>query len=328
MRRKLNNLTNKSAEISERLTNIETSVSPKSDATANLDLAVEDRRKIEGTPINREAIVNYQVQDPGAATTDDQSSLPEDEVEAEPGRPVPPGEPAIPPNHTTLAGLLLYWPSIRALMKHHCEREGISYVGEYPISQEQNRGSLILFGRGEDNIMSRRQREREADRQDVDIPDGSPDSPSSPTIKEADRGYMSGLSPLDQVDYTSGVLGPHGNPDFSEGTVWQYVQSFNDNMLNMHPIVQPPILDQWVRQFLESFPLADNKQSSKTSTAWAVSSSMEPPGAKRKRSSPGPLDSIESSSAASPTTRIARPNRTIHTALVLTVLALGKICLH
>ncbi|GKU14002.1 unnamed protein product, partial [Fusarium langsethiae] len=36
----------------------------------------------------------------------------EDEMEVEPGPPVPPGEPAIPINHTTLAGLLLEWPSI------------------------------------------------------------------------------------------------------------------------------------------------------------------------------------------------------------------------
>ncbi|OAA60737.1 hypothetical protein ISF_05776 [Cordyceps fumosorosea ARSEF 2679] len=124
MQNQLNTLAEHFARMSERLTKIETSVSPKSDAAANLDLAVEDRCKIEGTPINGEAIVNYQVQDPAAATAADQGTLPEDEVEAEPGRPIPPGEPAIPPNHTTLAGLLLYWPSIRALTKHHCEREG------------------------------------------------------------------------------------------------------------------------------------------------------------------------------------------------------------
>ena len=49
----------------------------------------------------------------------------EDEREVEPGPPIPPGEPAIPINHTTRAGLLLEWPSVRELTKHHIEREGI-----------------------------------------------------------------------------------------------------------------------------------------------------------------------------------------------------------
>jgi hypothetical protein len=66
----------------------------------------------------------------------------EDEMEVEPGPPVPPGEPAIPINHTTLAGLLLEWPSVRELTKHHIEREGIRYISEYPISQES---STALF---------------------------------------------------------------------------------------------------------------------------------------------------------------------------------------
>ncbi|KAJ0128071.1 hypothetical protein HZ326_28827, partial [Fusarium oxysporum f. sp. albedinis] len=78
-------------------------------------------------------------------------TMAEDEMEIEPGPPVSPGEPAIPINHTTLAGLLLEWPSIRELTKHHVEREGIRYISEYPISQEQNRGVLIVYGRGEDS---------------------------------------------------------------------------------------------------------------------------------------------------------------------------------
>ncbi|TQW00715.1 hypothetical protein V2A60_001767 [Cordyceps javanica] len=332
MQSQLSTLTEHFAQMNERLTKIESSVTPKSDPAPSANQVVEDYCKTESTPLNGEAIVNYPAQDT-TATGPDQAILPEDEVETEPGPPPPLGEPAIPRNHTTLAGLLLDWPSIQEMTKHHVEREGITYVGEYPISQEQNRGLLILYGRGEDNRMSRRQRdrerERELDQQSVDMPDDSSDSPSPSTVTEAaDWGTMGGLSPYDHVDYRSGVLGPDGNPDFSETKVWSYVQSFKENILNMHPIVQPPILDQWVRQFLDSFPLTGNKNNSKASTAWAVNSSMEPPGSKRKRSSPGPADSIDGSSAASPTSKIGRPNRTIHTALILTILALGKVCQH
>ncbi|KAM3482439.1 hypothetical protein MY8738_003975 [Beauveria namnaoensis] len=327
MQSQLSTLVEHFARMDERISKIE-SVALKSDPTLKVNPVVENHCKTESTPLTGDEMAIYSSQDAIVAGPD-QTILPEDEVETEPGPPPPVGEPAIPLHHTTLAGLLLNWPSIREMTKHHVEREGVGYVGEYPISQEQNRGLLILYGRGEDNRMSRKQREREHDQQSVDTPDDSSDSPSPSTVTEAaDWGNLGGLSPYDHVDYRSGVLGPDGLPDFSEGTVLRYVESFKENILNMHPIVQPQILDQWVRQFLDSFPLPSNKLSTKASTAWAVSSSMEPPGSKRKRTSPAPPDNMDTSSAASPTQRMSRPSRTIHTALILAVLALGKVCLH
>ncbi|KAI8725167.1 Zn(2)-C6 fungal-type domain-containing protein [Fusarium sp. LHS14.1] len=252
--------------------------------------------------------------------------MPEDEMEVEPGPPVPPGEPAIPINHTTLAGLLLEWPSIRELTKHHLEQEGIRYISEYPISQEQNRGVLIVYGRGEDSHPSRHIREP-ADHGNLDMADDSSDMASpSPA---ADWGQLGGLSPPDQVEYKGGVLAFDGNPDFSEAKVWSYVESFKDNILNMHPIIQPKLLDYWVRHFLDTLPAA-HPRSAKPQTskpAFAVGGGSQTPetaGSKRKRS-PGP-DGSEPPTPAPP--RAGRPDRSIHSALVLTVLALGKICLY
>ncbi|KAJ6790005.1 hypothetical protein PWT90_03794 [Aphanocladium album] len=328
MQGQLTTLVEHFARMDERINKIESKIYLGADIApkANANTVAEEPYKTESTPFTSEEMTKYSSQDATAAGPD-QTTLPEDEVETEPGPPPPPGEPAIPINHTTLAGLLLNWPSIQELTKHHVEREGVGYVGEYPISQEQNRGLLIPYGRGEDNRMSRKQREREQhEQQSVDVPDDSSDSPSPSTATDAvDWGTLGGASPYDQVDYRSGVLGPDGNPDFSEAKVWSYVETFKENILNMHPIVQPPILDQWVRQFLESLPISTNKHN-KTTTAWALSSSMEATGSKRKRS-PVP-DGMENSAAASPPSRSGRPHRTIHTALVLTVLALGKVCQH
>ncbi|KAK7424360.1 hypothetical protein QQZ08_008618 [Neonectria magnoliae] len=251
----------------------------------------------------------------------------EDEMEVEPGPPVPPGEPAIPINHTTLAGLLLEWPSIRELTKHHLEREGIRFISEYPISQEQNRGVLIVYGRGEDSHPSRHIREP-TDHGTLDMADDSSDMASpSPA---ADWGQLGGLSPPDQVEYKGGVLAVDGNPDFSETKVWSYVESFKENILNMHPIIQPKLLDYWVRHFLDNLP-ASHPRSSKPQTSkptFAVGGGSQTPtettGGKRKRS-PGP----DGSEPPTPTPqRAGRPDRSIHSALVLTVLALGKICLY
>ena len=101
----------------------------------------------------------------------------EDEIEAEPGPPVPPGEPAIPINHTTLAGLLLDWPDIRELTASLIENEGIKFVGEFPISQEQNRGPLIVHGRGEDG-RRQRQTKKQDDYDYIDMADDSSDTAS------------------------------------------------------------------------------------------------------------------------------------------------------
>ncbi|GKU08132.1 unnamed protein product [Fusarium langsethiae] len=248
------------------------------------------------------------------------------EMEVEPGPPVPPGEPAIPINHTTLAGMLLEWPSVRELTKYHIERGGIRYISEYPISQEQNRGVLIVYGLGEDSSPSRHVREP-TDHGNLDMADDSSDMASpSPA---ADWGQLGGLSPPAQVEYKGGVFAFDGNPDFSESKVWSYVESFKENILNMHPIIQPKLLDYWVRRFLDNLP-ASQPRSKKpqayklTSAVGGGSQTSEAAGLKRKRS-PGPDGSEPPTPAPQ---RAGRPDRSIHSALVLTVLALGKVCLH
>ena len=252
----------------------------------------------------------------------------EDEMEAEPGPPVAPGEPAIPINHTTLAGLLLEWSSIRELTKHHLDRHGVRFISEYPISTEQSRGLLIPYGRGEDVHPSRQPREQ-PDHSSLDASEDSSDMASpSPA---ADWGHVGGMSPSDHIEYRGGALTPEGGPDFSEAKVWLYVESFKENILNMHPVIQPPMLDEWIRHFLNSIPASNSRSTPKPQTvksAFAVGGSTPPVGdnapLKRKRS-PEP-DSEEANSASS--SAKFRPSRTIHTALILTILALGKVCLH
>lgn len=253
----------------------------------------------------------------------------EDELEQEPGEPVPPGEPAIPINHTTLAGLLLKWPLIRDMVKPHLETEGIRHVTEYPISIEQNRGVLIVYGRGEDSHPSRVPRETHPDHGQLGMADDSSDTASSSPA--ADWGHLGGLSPADQaVEYKGGVLASDGNPDFSEHKVWSYVNSFQDNILNMHPIIQPRALREWVQHFLDTLPPRSTRSKlyKAPGAAFAVNSASsnmgaEIPGAKRKRS-PVP-DGFEAPSTPS-AAKSGRPERSIHNALVLTILALGKIC--
>jgi hypothetical protein len=251
----------------------------------------------------------------------------DEEDDEEPGAPVPPGEPAIPMNHTTLASLLLDWPSINELVGRHIESAGIRHISEFPISFEQKRGFLIVHGRGEDAQRSRHAPQI-TDHGTLDMPDDASDVASpSPA---ADYGQLGGPSPPDQVEYKGGVLGVDGNPDFSPQKVWAYVESFKENILNMHPIIHHQLLDSWVQQFLDQLPVAQPRslKSQTSRPTFAVGGSVTTPietvGAKRKRS-PGP-DGSEG--FATPVQKSGRPDRSIHSAIVLTVLALGKVCLH
>ncbi|RDA93725.1 hypothetical protein CP533_0214 [Ophiocordyceps camponoti-saundersi (nom. inval.)] len=246
----------------------------------------------------------------------------EDELEAEPGPPVPPGEPAIPINHTTLAGKLLEWQPIEEMTRPHLESVGVRYTLDYPISYEQNRGTLIVYGRGEDSHSMRQQRELQEHGR-LEMCEELSDVASPPL--GVDWGQVGGLSPGDDYTYKGGVLGPDGNPDFSDSTVRRYVQSFNDNIMNMHPIIQPKDLDEWVRHFLESLPrtqLKAKKGQPSKPTSNFPHAQVQMTGSKRKR----PSDELDGSDG--PAVRVGRPDRSIHSALILTVLALGKICLH
>lgn len=332
MQSSLSTLADQVSRMNERMVKIETSFAGISggDHVKN-DAMSDDDVKSTHSPFSGEGVEAHYLHNDGLrdqmlAPTDrvPLRIMAEDEIEAEPGPPVLPGEPAIPMNHTTLAGLLLSWDSIKEMTKNHVQRVGIRHISEYPISQEQNRGQLIVYGRGEASHPSHQLREA-PDHGQVDMPDDSSDM-TSPSSGAADWGHLGGLSPAEQIDYRGGVLASDGNPDFSEAKVKEYIECFKKNILNMHPIVQPKVLDEWVRHFLDSLPRVQLKsckpQASKT---FAVRQpTVESTGSKRKRS-PGP--DYESSPTTS-YTRAGKPERSIHNALILTILALGKVCRH
>lgn len=250
------------------------------------------------------------------------------------GPPVVPGQPSMPADHTTLAALLLQWPSINSMVQGLVQIEKIQPVAEFPIRQEQQRGLLRVFGRGEGLDQDIRQlpnrHEPQTDQAMNDINDESSDAPSPMATGEA-WGQVGGLGmPAPNVDavYKNGVIHVDGLPDFDRQRVQSYVQSFKDNILNMHPILIPKELDAMVTVFLQSIPLQTAKPHMKANPKFAVSSntptiSISETSGKRKRSPASDEQNLPSAYH-----RPGLPYRSIHHALVLVVLALGKICLH
>ncbi|KAI1178100.1 hypothetical protein F4777DRAFT_142652 [Nemania sp. FL0916] len=246
-----------------------------------------------------------------------------DDIEIQPGPMVPPGRPAIPPNHTTLASLLLKWPSIYTLVHQIVSDQGVRFLDEYPIQQEQQRGVLRLFGKGEGPDSENRTSDKGTP-QDLSIIDREDASDvAGPTPGPELWGQVGDLTPTPSYE-SKGVLGSDGNPDWDETKIWKYVHSFKENILNMHPIMIPKELDAMVKIFVEQLPKS-NMLGNKAGNypPGFISSSMPETGSKRKRSPAG-----DEPSPVSNFKKPGRPYRNVQSALVLVVLALGKICCH
>lgn len=281
----------------------------------------------------------------------------EEDMEVEPGPPVPPGEPAMPVGHTTLAGLLLTWPSIREMVQHLLDQERIKYPEDFPISQEVRRGLLRIYGRGEGRDLGETRHPDWAGEEAGAVADYMDDGSDITAQSPGDVwGTLGALTPPSSGDYKSSSGMADFNPDYSENTVLRYVAAFKQHMLNMHPIMLPNELDVMVKAFLRNLQSRKSTRSATTVAAVAgfVGFDEQPlpataigpvpggdmaAGQKRKRS-PGleagdaglnlaqqqqlqQLQQLQQQQA-----KMAKPSRTIHTALVLLVLALGKICLH
>jgi hypothetical protein len=252
----------------------------------------------------------------------------EEEKEVEPGPVVRPGAPSIPHNHTTLAAYLLKWPSISILVGAMLESENVKYVDEFPISQEQKRGLLRIWGRGEGIESSLRvdKADKEALR-DAGIMEMVLDDVSdtgAPSPADCWGGIGGSPGPIDGKPVVA-----LQTPDFGEAVVWKYVKSFQDNIQNMHTLVFPQHLNAMVRVFLDTVQQSISSRQSRGGGGIAkfvsTPSSQSETGFKRKRS-PAP-DGAESPSASPKSSKPAF-QRSINNALVLLVLALGKICLH
>ncbi|KAF6814530.1 hypothetical protein CMUS01_12632 [Colletotrichum musicola] len=215
--------------------------------------------------------------------------------------------------------------------------EGIKYPENFPLAREVKRGMLRLFGRGEGNgnifgtpthganpVIAA---ETYGSQDPAD--DAFSETAASPS-PAGDWGQVGSLSPPSLgggIGYSSSTLTPEGNPDYSEAKVNQYVASFMANIFTMHPIIMPGDLNLLVKRFLDSVAINGDRKAKPTNPG--IAKFAPPPtqyadaSSKRKRSPSG--DQVEEPVLSK---RPGRPHRTIESALVLVVLALGKVCLH
>ncbi|PSR78965.1 hypothetical protein BD289DRAFT_376004 [Coniella lustricola] len=264
------------------------------------------------------------IPDPEAANKWMRQMENEDDIEEPPGAPIRPQEAPFPHDHTTPQGRLLKWPSIRDLVGPLLHAEGIKYIDTYPLRWEENRGQLPLFGRGEGSTRATSDRDTCIDYAEIADDSsqvGDHQSPSAGT----DWGQIGGLSPagsgLPSDMRTANASRTDGTLEFEEAKVWKYVNLYKNHIQNMHLLIPPGDLDAMVVSFLDELGARKSKSQAKfaSQTESPIQSGIDYE-RKRKRS-PGP-NGVE----PGPLNKRHKPQRSTKHALVLLVLALGKIC--
>jgi hypothetical protein len=262
----------------------------------------------------------------------------------EAGPPVNPGPSSIPVNHTTGAARLLLVPPIYELAaganpyRHIAESKRPS-IEQYPLLIEDRRGLMRVYGRGQ-GVDRPTGYEKE---QMIDYPpsEGTPsDTSSDPSTPPGEEwGQIGGLTPPPEdtqitrvgADPRMGLgISSEGLPDLSRETIKLLADSYLTNINIMHPILIPARLQSLVDSFLKTVPdsrLKHEQQAPKRLAAGFIGAqSVESPGAKRKRSPVVITDNFEVHGVVNH--KAGHPFRSISTAIMLLVMALGSICLH
>jgi hypothetical protein len=228
-------------------------------------------------------------------------------------------------DHSTPAHKLLEeWPHIREWW------QGIEYLeklvksgrplSDYPMQLEQDRGLLRPWGVGEG----------------LDLNDGAqgPGSPESSNDSDAPspahgKEGLWGYPPLDKsspgTTNTSapnssaprefphpGGLGQDGRPDFRAHVMDELLEAYFTNIHNLHPFLNRSKIQKMFREFKEQY-----SPDFKAANAQSPAAHQLNPGMKRKRSSSAFGEACSAKGAI---------ERSLRNAIVLLVLALGKVC--
>ncbi|RYN17062.1 hypothetical protein AA0119_g11494 [Alternaria tenuissima] len=202
----------------------------------------------------------------------------------------------------------------------HRLREGGRALSDYPMQLEQDRGLLRVWCVGEGSDLN-------DGLQGPGSPESSNDSdaPSPIPEKEGLWGHppanqsslhpsTNSSTPRDYSNYKYGLggLGPDGRPDFRISVVDKLHKSYMEHMHSLHPFLNRSQLQRMIREFKERYS-PDGRLADPVSPA----AHQFNPSLKRKRSN-GVFGEPYSFQGAI--------ERSLRNAIILLVLALGKVC--
>jgi hypothetical protein len=235
---------------------------------------------------------------------------------------VSPDKAGLQSDHSTPAHKLLEeWPQMGEFF------QGVDYlqklidmgrpVSEYPMQLEQDRGLLRPWGVGEGldlNDGAQGPGSPESNNNESDAPSPAPGKEGlwgHPPLDKASPASLNGNNSREHFDHPGG-LGPDGRPDFRAAVVDQLLASYDQNMRTLHPFLNPSKLQKMCREFKEQYS-PDTRAANIASPADYHLN----PGLKRKRSG---------SAIGEVKTPRGAIEHSLRNAIVLLVLALGKVC--
>lgn len=242
---------------------------------------------------------------------------------------VAPAEPSAV-EHTTAAHRLLCWPSIRAAFSKSNTR---LLSDDYVMKLEERKGVLRVYGRGEGQ----------------DAGDGGHPSPTGSTASpRSDEGSEIRSPPPSEGLWGSGFvdppaardvggLGRDGKLEVDPQTLDKLLRLYLENIHILHPFLDKHTLTKMVKRFsMDCNPGTHPKRTwfdgPKSAAPTAFEGSREhathlPKSSKRKHSETQyQAAGAESVSSTAPSPSLPHFQRAISTAIVLLVMALGKIC--
>ena len=209
---------------------------------------------------------------------------------------------SMPLKHTTAVHNLFDWLSIRNLIPRH---QSTSYV----MDTEMSRGLLRLYGCGEGE-------DKHDGHEGVPSPSGSTspgrmdDETSSSSPQQGAWGSgqlpMPPMSDDRHVQEHPGGLSPRGGLMLDSFAIDRYFRSYMENMHILHPFLEPKVLRNMIQVFKRKY-------------SWDCIQPAVTVGRKRKR---------EVSESRNSPDEFAAIEHSVANAIILLVLALGKICAH
>ncbi|KAI9794155.1 MAG: hypothetical protein M1835_006745 [Candelina submexicana] len=227
---------------------------------------------------------------------------------------------SIPIEHTTAAQKLLRWPSIQGLIK------GIKVNENYVMDCEENRGLLRLYGKGEGHDVDDGGQPGSSNSPSNSSEGG--DTPGSQASSPSESLWGTGFGTPNSADFKRagndnvGGLNSDGSLKLDPPTSRRLLAAYLNNIHILHPFLDKQRITDMVERFAARY-----SQGNLTPSPFAVPAATPPHdpnmGPKRKRS----VVTIPNGNFHTASSR-SLPERSISSALVLLVLALGKICEH
>ncbi|ELR05856.1 hypothetical protein VC83_08305 [Pseudogymnoascus destructans] len=244
---------------------------------------------------------------------------------------VPPGEPAIPVGHTTGAANIILWPAVWTMVGH--PMKGDKNRGLNPLRREIKRGVMRLYGRGEGFERSVGHDKDSTSDYDLEPPRSSSDtySDSAHSLTVEHNWSQGAQSPVAdsylfraESDARAAAVNTTAPPDLDEKTVRHLAGSYMNYLNVMHPIITQKSLDGMIAKFMRNMQNAGATEKDGAGYNFASFAGTDTTGSKRKR-----LPTVSGTDHAfAPQLGHGWRHRTISEAIVLLILALGKVCEH